>query len=122
VLARRHRFHGLRSLDAVYRRGETIRGPYCLLRYSKNPKRRDYRVAVVVSKKVNKSAVVRNRIRRRVYELVRGHAPEGNLDIIITVFDEAVAIMPAEQLQKSLLRQLEELPKSSARSDNAIVE
>lgn len=110
MLSRRHRFHGLHSLDAVYRRGETIRGPYCLLRFSRNPKRRDYRVAVVVSKKVNKSAVVRNRIRRRVYELVRSHGLQGNFDIIITVFDEVVATMSPEQLQKSLRRQLDKLP------------
>jgi ribonuclease P protein component len=110
VLARRHRFHGLHSLDAVYRHGQTIRGPYCLLRFSVNPKRRDYRVAVVVSKKVNKSAVVRNRIRRRIYEIVRQHEITGNLDIIITVFDEIVATMPTEQLQRSLQRQLAKLP------------
>lgn len=34
-------------------------------------KRSDYRMAVVVSKKVAKSAVTRNRIRRRLYESVR---------------------------------------------------
>jgi ribonuclease P protein component len=81
-----------------------------LLRFSRNPKRTDYRVAVVVSKKVNKSAVVRNRIRRRVYEVVRGYGLATNLDVIITVFDEVVATMPAEQLQKSLRRQLSKLP------------
>jgi ribonuclease P protein component len=113
VLARRHRFHGLHSLDAVYRRGQTIRGPYCLLRFTANPKRSEYRVAVVVSKKVSKSAVVRNRIRRRIYEIVRNHQLSANLDIIITVFDEVVATVPAEQLQKSLHSQLDKLPSGN---------
>ena len=36
-----------------------------------NPKRKNSRVAVVISKKVLKSAVGRNRIRRRVYEIIR---------------------------------------------------
>jgi ribonuclease P protein component len=110
MLARRHRFHGLHSLDAVYRHGQTIRGPLFLVRYSPNSKRSDYRVAVVVSKKVHKSAVVRNRIRRRVYEVVRTHGLSANLDIIITVFDETVATMPADQLQKSLRKLLDKLP------------
>lgn len=113
MLARRHRFHGLHSLDSVYRRGETIRGPYCLVRFAANPKRSDYRVAVVVSKKVNKSAVVRNRIRRRIYEIIRQYGLTGNLDIVVTVFDEVVATMPADQLQKSLHRQLGKLPVKS---------
>jgi ribonuclease P protein component len=113
VLARRHRFHGIHSLDAVYRRGQTIRGPFGLIRYTVNPKRHDHRVAVVVSKKVNKSAVVRNRIRRRIYEIVRQQEITGGLDIIITVFDEVVATMPAEQLQKSLKQQLAKLPTTT---------
>lgn len=110
MLARRHRFHGIHSLDAVYRRGQTVRGPHCLLRYAHNPKRSDYRVAVVVSKKVNKSAVVRNRIRRRIYEIVRQQDLPAGTDLIITVVDGVVATMPADQLQQSLGRQLAKLP------------
>ncbi len=66
----------------------------------------DYRLAVVVSKKVNKSAVVRNRIRRRLYEAFRHHrALVGvNLpyDIILTVYDDQVANMDAQHLKNQL--------------------
>ncbi len=50
------------------------------------------RVAVVVSKKIDKRAVVRNRIRRRVYEIVRKqwNEIEQDYDLVITVFNVSV--------------------------------
>jgi ribonuclease P protein component len=110
MLGRRHRFHGLHSLDPVYRQGKTIRGSFCLVRYRQNPKRTGYRVAVVVSKKVSKSAVVRNRIRRRLYAAAESADIAPGSDIIITVFDEAVADLPADKLRRSLSEQLAKLP------------
>ncbi len=46
-----------------------------------------HRVAIVVSKKVLKSAVGRNRIRRRLYEIVRQELDlvHGNADIVYIV-------------------------------------
>ena len=66
-----------------------------------NDRRKAFRVAIVVSKKVSKSAVVRNRIRRRLYELVRQQSV-GILqpyDIVITVFNAGVADIPAQDLK-----------------------
>ena len=107
MLARRHRFHGYHSLDGVYRRGKAVRGPHSMLKYMPNDRRKDFRVAVVVSKKVHKSAVTRNRIRRRVYEAVRNNwHPVRAYDVVITIFDDSVATMPADQLQKDITKQL----------------
>jgi ribonuclease P protein component len=106
MLARAYRFHGYHSLDPVYRRGTTVRGPYTMLRYLTNTKRQQFRCAVVVSKKVHKSAVTRNRIRRRIYELVRLNYKGAAVDMVITVFDETVATLPADQLEKAISRQL----------------
>ena len=66
-----HRFHGIKSLGFVYRRGQIVHGPGLSLKYTLNQRNNAFRVAVVVSRKVSKSAVVRNRIRRRIYEAVR---------------------------------------------------
>ena len=114
MLSRLHRFHGLRGLDVVYRRGQTIRGPLSSVRYYDNPKRHAFRVAVVVSKKVHKSAVTRNRIRRRIYEIIRHHQTElGALDIVFSVFDESIATMPAADLERTVVKQLQKLPRSN---------
>lgn len=110
MISRIHRFHGYGSLRYVYRNGKTVRGQLFSLKYSPNPKRNNYRLAVVVSRKVSKSAVVRNRIRRRLYEAVRllGDKIAGPYDIVLTVFSESVAEMPADELSGQIRNLLKE--------------
>jgi ribonuclease P protein component len=108
MISRKNRFHGYGSLKYVYRNGDTVRGPLFSVRYVNNHKRSEYRLAVVVSRKVHKSAVGRNRMRRRLYETVRSMADEisSPADIVITVFnDNLLAETPANltaQVRKQL--------------------
>ena len=112
MISRKHRFHGHGSLRFVYQQGKTVRGQFGSLKYATNPKRRDYRMAVVVSKKVHKSAVVRNRIRRRVYEIVRKEftesLPKEAFDMVFTIFSDQVATMDIEELQERVLSKMRE--------------
>jgi ribonuclease P protein component len=110
MITRANRFHGLGSLRTVYREGKTVRGSAMTVRYMLDNRRKAYRLAVVVSKKVSKSAVVRNRIRRRVIEIIRTHADAITepYDIVVTVYQDSVAAMPQVELSNSvgvLLRQ-----------------
>ncbi len=104
-----HRFHGRSSLRFVYQRGQTVRGDLLSLRFVRNDRQNTYRVAVVVSRKVSKSAVVRNRIRRRLYEIVRKHSARIAMphDLVFTVYGEAAADMSHATLQKTVLGHLE---------------
>ena len=109
MLSRKYRFHGLGSLNFAYKQGQTVRGPLLSLKFVRNPRRSTYRVAVVVSRKVSKSAVVRNRIRRRVYEAFRAQAANvsGPYDLVFTVFSEQITSIDSSELKKqigSLLR------------------
>lgn len=100
----RHRFHGHNSLNGVYSRGQTVRSPHISLKYTVRRRGQAYRVAVVVSRKVHKSAVVRNRIRRRVYEIVR-QSDEALLvekDLIFTVFSEQIATVENAKLASTI--------------------
>jgi ribonuclease P protein component len=92
----------------VYQRGQIARGQLVTLRYVRNDRQTSYRVAVVVSRKVSKSAVVRNRIRRRLYEIVRKHASRITepFDLVFTVYGEDTANMSHASLQKQVLGQL----------------
>jgi ribonuclease P protein component len=101
----------------VYQKGQTVRGQYCSLKYILNRRRRKYRVAVVVSRKVHKSAVVRNRIRRRIYEIVRSEAARIHdpYDLVITAYSDQMAGMPAEQLRQAIIEKLE---KADVFADN----
>ena len=68
------------------------------------------RVAVVVSKKVAKSAVTRNRIRRRVYEALRinlEYLPKKR-DYIFVVYTKNLLDMPFKSLEKLLGELVEE--------------
>ncbi len=108
MIGSKRRFHGNNSLNFVYKRGQTLRSLQLSLKYVLNERRSIYRAAVVVSKKVDKSAVVRNRIRRRVYEIVRSQEPAMTqvYDLVFTVFSVEVATMPTTDLQKIVIGQL----------------
>ena len=108
MISKKNRFHGRGSLDYLYRKGRSVRCEGVTLRYM-DSKRGDYRLAVVVSKKVSKLAVVRNRIRRRVYETVRLLRAEDenswHKDLMIVVFDENLSTMSVPKT-KALISQI----------------
>lgn len=103
MIGRAHRFHGYGSLKRVYQNGQSARSSQLNLRFATRSQGRPYRVAVVVSRKVSKSAVVRNRIRRRIYEVVR-QAPNvpAATDLVFTVFNEQLAELDAAQLAATI--------------------
>lgn len=63
--------------------------------------RKKQRFAVVVSKKVLKSAVGRNRIRRRVYEAIRLERQriEAPIDCIFIIYNKDILDMPFMELR-----------------------
>ncbi len=109
MLVQQHRFRGHSSVRRVYARGETVRGSCATLRILYNNKQPTWRAAVVVSRKVHKSAVVRNRIRRRIYEIFRQcDIPEGcQIDFVLIVHKVEVADMAYEELYSLLARQIQ---------------
>lgn len=116
MIGRLNRFHGYGSLKRTYQHGQTIRGSLLSLRYTERPSAKPYRVAVVVSKKVSKSAVVRNRIRRRVYEVVRlADDVPPHTDLIFTVFSEQVAELPIDTLRSSIDQLLKRITTAAVR-------
>jgi len=108
MIDREHRFHGHNSLSYVYRQGKTVRLSLCMLRVAPNKRRDTYRAAVVVSKKLSKSAVVRNRIRRRVYAAVQGMVPADTAyDLVFTACSPQLAIISEKELNKIIYQLLQ---------------
>ena len=129
MIDKTHRFQGYGSLRFVYQKGQTIRGPFCSLKYTANRRRTTYRMAVVVSRKVHKSAVVRNRIRRRMYEIVRTEASRIHeaYDLVFIVYSDQLATLPATQLRDAVVEKLEKAgvlsdPASAKSATHAIVD
>lgn len=108
MISRSHRFHGHNSLSYVYRNGQTTRGPAFSIKSVMNPRRQTYRAAVVISRKVHKSAIGRNRMRRRLYEAIRQLEPRITEphDIVLTVFQDSLLEDPPEKLNRQLVSQL----------------
>lgn len=103
MLNKKYRFHSRGGVRYVFQKGKTVRTQKMSLTTLDN-ERGFTRVAVVVSKKVLKTAVGRNRIRRRVYEAIRQNfedLPEKR-DYIFTVFTKDIADMPYKDLEKIL--------------------
>lgn len=92
----RNRFHGHSSVRYVHRNGRTVHAKGITLKYAPSRPGTAYRAAVIVSKKVHKSAVVRNRIRRRLYEQLRTKLPpDSAIDVAVQVYDAGFAVAPA---------------------------
>lgn len=96
MIPARNRFHGHNSLRFVYSKGQAVRGKYFVCKHIANHRRTTPRVAIVISKKVVKSAVGRNRIRRRFYEVVRLELPrlQPQTDIVFIVTSAEVMTLP----------------------------
>ena len=109
MLSKKFRFHSRGGVRYVYQKGKTIRRSKASLVFVPN-ERGFTRVAVVVSKKVEKTAVGRNRIRRRVYEAIRKnfeYLPK-KMDYIFVIFSKDIMTMPYLELEKTLGELVEE--------------
>ena len=104
MISAKYRFHGYGSLNYLHRNGKTVRGKMMSVRFTPNTKRQNPRFAVVVSKKVYKSAVKRNRIRRRIYEIIRNYIGEKPpvIDIAIMVYAPEVLNLPHDELKTQI--------------------
>lgn len=91
-----NRFHGHNSLRYVYKNGQAVRSRLLTIKTTINPNRKNSRIAVIISKRVLKSAVGRNRIRRRVYEYIRNKMP-----LLNNVYDIAIIVSSGEMLNIS---------------------
>ena len=110
MISYKNRFHGRNSLRFVYTNGKTYRSTALALRIVNNARTVNYRCAVVVSKKISKSAVKRNRMRRRLYEIIRKNEKHiaAHTDIIVTVYTDQVETMSASELEETVLKLLQQ--------------
>ncbi len=111
MLSKDLRFHSRGGVRYTYSHGKTIRGALISLVHNDNSKGYT-RFAVVVSKKVEKSAVGRNRIRRRMYEAIRLVIKDNKKflkrDYIFVVYKKDIMTMGFDELKKVVISLLEQ--------------
>ena len=83
MLRKSNRFHGPKAVGALVRRGKTQRSKNLSVRKKSATK---WRVAVVVKKKLYKSAVGRNSLRRRIFAITRECIESGEFEAQNVVF------------------------------------
>lgn len=114
MIAQKYRFHSRGGVRYTYQHGKAVRTPLFSVIYAQNSRNKQ-RYAVVISKKVIKSAVGRNRVRRRVYEALRLEIkdfPEP-VDRIFVVYNKSVINIPFTELRRTVRELLERsIPKS----------
>ena len=120
VLPRQHRLKGHRPFERLYRRGRRVNGPNLTVRWvqadpdllpaGRHGETSLWRCGVVVSSKVSKKAVQRNRLRRAVHgHLVRSHLnPSSPVWILISFKPGSIARPQAQLLEECsmLLRKM----------------
>lgn len=111
MIIRKNRFHGHHSVSKV--RGSVTHSTNYSIRTAKNNKK-DYRLAVVVSKKVDSRAVIRNRIRRRIFEVFRtqGELEGLPIDVVIYIKDSKVAKIPYADFSDEIIKLLKKAKSS----------
>ena len=100
MLSKKYRFHSRGGVRYTYQNGKTIRESKISLVFANNSRNRQ-RFAVVVSKKVLKSAVGRNRIRRRAYEAIRAELPniQKPVDCIFIIYSKDLLDIDFKELR-----------------------
>lgn len=109
MLARQHRLRKSSDILRVYKKGSRAHTAH-LLGHGLTTHLPISRAVVIISKKVDKRAVVRNRCRRRVSEALRAEWPTltPGFDILITIKVD-IRELPAGELQRELAQLIAKL-------------
>ncbi|MBB3068552.1 ribonuclease P protein component [Paenibacillus baekrokdamisoli] len=103
AMQRKLRLRKREDFSRIYRNGKSFANNQFVVYWSRQHQADPFRLGVSASKKIG-NAVVRNRMRRMVKEIVRQHTERmaGQLDFIVIVRKPAVG-MKMKELEKSLL-------------------
>ncbi len=100
MLAKKHRLTKTKDVLAVFARGRAFFNPYFSLKILKN-KTGKPRFTIVVSTKVSKKAVVRNRLKRIIRELIKKNmASFSEADFVFTIKPGFLQLEEREGLAK----------------------
>lgn len=105
MLAQKYRFRGLGSVRSVLKYGQAARDELFTIKVLPRRRGTDSRASIVVSRKTAKGAVLRNRIRRRLYEILRlnWQTLSAPTDVAVIVHNSAVARLEQHELEDRLI-------------------
>ncbi len=101
-MQKQFRLRDKRDFSRVYRHGKSVANYQFVLYINRNSRIEQFRLGISASKKIG-NAVVRNRVRRLVKEIIRLHPEKmtNQHDVVVIVRKSAVE-MSFEEMKKSL--------------------
>ena len=97
ALNKKNRLKKKKDFEGVFKKGKAVKGNFLFVRYLKNNLEFP-RFAFVVSSRVSKKAVVRNRIRRALSEAARSELKNVQPRDIIMIADKKIADISRENM------------------------
>lgn len=87
MLPKQYRLRQREDFAKIYAQGDRFRGSYLMIRVFKNQDNSSTKIGIVVSKKVSKLAVIRNRFKRQLRAIFRQLLSQlsNGLQIVVTV-------------------------------------
>lgn len=110
MLALRFRLRARSDFNKAYQTGKTRQGALVLVRARPNNKPFS-RFGIVVSKKISKSAVTRNRVKRRISEIVRTNLNRNNGFDIVIIAKTGIAESSPEALKQDIISTISHLTR-----------
>ena len=107
ALARKYRL-SKKDIERVFKRGKTVKSSFLFIRFLEN--NLSYaRVAAIVSSKILKKAVDRNRLKRIITETIRsGHFLERSLDAAIVATLNILG-KPSKEIKRELQQTIDKI-------------
>ena len=107
MLTKENRLKKKSDFEKVFKGGKGLKEDFLILRFKKN-RLKEPRFGFVVSQKVSKKAVVRNKVKRRLREAVRGllQRVKNGIDAVIIALPETQAknFQEVERAMEKLLK------------------
>jgi ribonuclease P protein component len=107
MLKKANRINKTRDLQKVYRLGKSVHTSALVIKFVAGPKTQ---IAFVVSKKVSKRAVQRNRIKRVLREQMRLGLQSNRLGKYVVIVKPNAAALDNSQIREELKKSLAKIP------------
>ena len=115
MLGRAHRLRSRADFGKIHQRGRAAHGRYIMVKAQLNHKP-ESRFGVVVSKKISKRAVARNRIHRRIVAILRQSIELNQGWDYVIMAKPAIAEASPEALKQDIIKTLAQFEGGQSRS------
>lgn len=102
MLPKKHRLSKHAEVATTTARGRSFFSPSFILKSISGPKQTTAKFTVITSVKVSKSAVVRNRVKRIIREVIHGHLEKIKFGQYVIIVKQAATKIPGNELSSEV--------------------